>query len=123
MGDAEVNALIAEFQRRLPAFEEMRRRVPPEIKQDFVSRFFTEQILFGAKAHYDGELQGLLTDEEHARLDLDREFTQAWRIFVDLCWIKKQAKRAAFIFGGILLLFALVIGILAALPYLIGPGH
>lgn len=123
MSDERVSALIAEFQRRLPAFEQMRRRAPQEIKQDFFTRFFTEQILFGDKMNYDGILQGLLTDEEHARLDMDREFTQAWRVFVDLCWIKKQAKRGVWVFGGILLLFVLIISALLSLPYVAGPSQ
>ncbi len=123
MSDADVNAWIADFQRRLPEFEARRRRAPPEVRQDFFTKFFAEHILFGDKATLDGLLQGLLTDQEHARLDLDREFTRAWRIFVDLCWVKKQAQRALWVLGGIVLLFAVIIGMFLALPLLAGPGQ
>jgi hypothetical protein len=122
MDEARVNAWIAEFQRRLPAFEAQRRRAPPEVKQDFVSRFFAEHILLGDKSTLDGVLQGLLTDQEHAQLDMDREFTRAWRIFVDLCWVKKQFQRALWVLAGIILLFAVIIGLFLALPLLAGPG-
>ncbi len=123
MSDANVNAWIAEFQRRLPTFETRRRHTPPEIKQDFFTKFFTEQILFGDKATLDGLLQGLLTDQEHAQLDIDREFTQAWRIFVDLCWVKKQAQRALWVLAGIVAMFGLIIGFLLLLPLLVGPDR
>lgn len=121
MKEDRVSALIADFQRRLPAFVRHHRRTPRDVKEDFITRWMSEHILLGSKIGFDGWLQGMLTDEEHARLDLDREFTQAWRIFVDLCWIRKQIQRALWVLVAVALLIGLIYGALALLPFVVGP--
>lgn len=121
MKEDRVSALIADFQQRLPAFVRHHRRIPREVKEDFITRWMAEHILLGSKIGFDGWLQGMLTDEEHARLDLDREFTQAWRIFVDLCWIRKQFQRALWVLLALALLIGLILGALLLLPILVGP--
>src|SRR5689334_20710890 len=99
--DEAVNLQIRDLQRRFPAFDHARRRDAGGLQQDPLSQFFTEHILLGDKLTYDCILRSMLTDEERARLETDPRFTKAWRIFVDLCWVRRQFTRAAIVAGGI----------------------
>ena len=121
--DETVNEYIRSFQRRYPAFDGDRRRDIGGIKQDALSRFFREYLALGDKVNFDAVLQGMLTDEEHARLETDPQFTKAWRIFVDLCWLKRQFRRTGFLVAGLLILAAAAFAVLVALPEAIGPHH
>jgi hypothetical protein len=116
-----VDRYVREFQRRYPAWRHARREDARMMKYDVAANFFREHILFGEKTHYDADLQMLLSGPERERLQTDREFTQAWRIFVDLCWMKKQLARAALIFGGIIIVMVVVLLFFLALPYVAGP--
>ncbi len=119
--DETINLYVSEFQRRYPEFERYRRQEGSGFKEDFVSRMFTDRIVRGDKIRFDSLLQGMLTEEEHARLETDPRFTKAWRIFVDLCWIRRQVLRSILMIGGILLVFGLLIGGYFALPYFSAP--
>jgi hypothetical protein len=118
-----VSLYVREFQRRLPEFERGRRREQRAMKHDFVARFFTEHFVLGDKVTYDGLLQGMLNEQELERLERDPKFTRAWRIFVDLCWLKRQLTRAGLILGAIVLVFAVLLFLLFAIPQVAGPDR
>jgi len=116
------SAYIAEWQRRLPAFERGHRRFAGELRQDLVSVWFRERLMLGNRTTFDAALQGLLTDGERQRIETDPQFTRAWRIFVDLCWLKKQVTRLG-MFAVLALLGALaVLFLVLGLPEVLGPG-
>src|SRR5436309_724808 len=104
-----VNFYVGEFQRRFTGFEQARHEELRHMKHDFVARILTDHIVIGDKTTYDCMLQGILKEDERERLETDPRFTKAWRIFVDLCWLKKQLGRAALILGSIALLLVLVV--------------
>lgn len=120
--DETVSLYIAEFQRRFPEFDRVRREDTGGVKEDFLSRVFNEHIVLGDKPTYDSVLQGMLTPEEHQRLETDPHFTKAWRIFVDLCWARRQVLRVVFLTGGVILAVVLAVALFFALPHLLGPG-
>ena len=91
------------------------------MKHDWIARLFSEHVVFGEKSAYEGMLQGILTDAERQRLQTDMKFTRAWQIFVDLCWLKKQLMRGALVLAGLILLFALILFCVWALPHVAGP--
>jgi hypothetical protein len=62
-----------------------------------------------------------LKEDERDLLKTDPGFTRAWRIFVDLCWAKRQRLRAAMMVGGIVLFLLFVALCIFALPYVAGP--
>ena len=85
---------------------------------DVVSRLFQERVVFGEKNSYEAMLQMMLTGEERERLQRDAKFTRALRIFVDVCWTKKQIKkRAAMILFAIVVAMQLVLLFFQALPH------
>ncbi|HVM61855.1 MAG TPA: hypothetical protein VMV72_13415 [Verrucomicrobiae bacterium] len=100
-----VDSYVAEFRRRFRDFEAARQAELRHMKHDFIARLFSDHVVLGDKPTYDGMLQGMLKDAERDKLETDPQFTRAWRIFVDLCWLKKRFARAALILG--LLIFAL----------------
>jgi hypothetical protein len=55
-------------------------------------------------------------------LEIDPGFTKAWRIFVDLCWLKKQLVRAALMLGAIIFVLVAVVLAFLAIPYVAGPN-
>jgi hypothetical protein len=116
-----VNFYVGELQRRFGDFERARQEELRHMKHDFVARIFTDHVALGDKSSYDCMLQGILKDKERELLETDPRFTKAWRIFVDLCWLKKQMARFAFIVGGIIVILASVVLVFWALPYLAGP--
>jgi len=112
-----VNFYVSEFQRRFHGFEQARHQELRHMKHDFVARLLTDHIVIGHKTTYDCMLQGILKEDERERLETDPRFTKAWRIFVDLCWLKKQLARAALILGSIILVLVTVVLVFLALPY------
>ncbi len=108
---------IADFQRRYTDLERLKKRSRDTIKEDALSRMFTDRIVRGDKISYDSHLQGMLTDTEHARLETDPGFTKAWRMFVDRRWIKRQILRAVLMIAGILLVCGMLIGGYYILPW------
>lgn len=118
-----VSLYVGEFQRRFVEFERGRQREMRVMKHDFVARLFTDHIVLGDKQTYDGMLQGILNDQEHERLETDPRFTRAWRIFVDLCWLRKQFARAGLILGAVLIILTIVLFLIWAFPYLTAPEH
>jgi len=117
-----VSFYVGEFQRRFGDFERARQEELRAMKHDFVARLFSDHIALGDKPTYDCMLQAILKDDERDRLETDPGFTKAWRIFVDLCWLKKRLTRAAMILGGIILVLVIVLLVFLALPYVAGPG-
>jgi hypothetical protein len=118
-----VSYYVGEFQRRFVGFERARHEELRHMKHDFVARLFSDHIILGDKPTYDSMLQAILKDDERDRLETDPRFTKAWRIFVDLCWMKKRFARAALILGGIILILAAVVLVFLSLPYVAGPGR
>jgi hypothetical protein len=112
-----VNFYVGEFQRRFHGFEKARHEELRHMHHDFVARLFTDHIVIGDKTTYDCMLQGILKEDERELLETDPGFTKAWRIFVDLCWLKKQLARAALILGSIIVLLVTVVLAFFALPY------
>jgi hypothetical protein len=117
-----VDAYISEFQRRFHDFEQARQAELRHMKHDFVARLFGDYVALGDKVTYDCMLQGMLKDDERDKLETDPRFTKAWRIFVDLCWLKKQLARAALILGAIIFVLVAVVLVFFALPYVAGPN-
>jgi hypothetical protein len=112
-----VNFYVGEFQRRFHGFEQARHEELRHMNHDFVARMLTDHIVIGDKSTYDCMLQGILKENERELLETDPRFTKAWRIFVDLCWLKKQLARAALILGSIIVLLVTVVLIFFAMPY------
>jgi hypothetical protein len=54
-------------------------------------------------------------------LQADPVFTQAWHIFVDMCWLRKKSTTAAIVVAIILLAFALMVLAAWVLPNMAGP--
>jgi hypothetical protein len=92
------------------------------MKHDFVARLFGDHVVLGDKVSYDCMLQGMLKEDERDKLETDPGFTKAWRIFVDICWLKKQLARAALILGAIIFVLVAVVLVFFALPYVAGPN-
>ena len=92
------------------------------MKHDFVTRLFGDYVVLGDKVTYDCMLQGMLKDDERDKLETDPGFTKAWRIFVDLCWLRKQFVRAALLLGAIIFVLVAVVLVFLALPYVAGPN-
>ena len=111
-----VNHYVADFQKRFVEFDRERQADLRHMKHDLLSRLYSEHVVFGDKLMYDGLLQGMLTDEEHEMLETEPHFTRAWRIFVNLCWLKKRLKRAGIIVVGVLFAILLVALILWVVP-------
>lgn len=91
------------------------------MKHDFVGQFIADHFALGDKVTYDCILRGLLREDERQRLEMDQEFTRAWRIFVDMCWLKRKLLRTGLILGGIVLLMALILFTFWALPRVARP--
>src|SRR5271169_3662484 len=94
-----VSLWVGEFQRRLHDFEQARQEELRHLRHDFIARLIGDHIVLGDKPSYDCMLQGMLKEDERERLETDPGFTRAWRIFVDLCWLKRQLLRAGLIIG------------------------
>jgi hypothetical protein len=117
-----VSLYVEEFQRRFLGFEQARQEELHHLRHDFIARMIGDHIVLGDKPTYDCMLQGMLKEDERERLETDPGFTKAWRIFVDLCWLKRQLLRAGLIAGGIILALLIVVFCFLALPYVAGPG-
>jgi hypothetical protein len=117
-----VDSYVSEFQRRFHDFERARQAELRHMKHDFLARLFGDHVALGDKVNYDCMLQGMLKDDERDKLETDPGFTKAWRIFVDLCWLKKQLARTALIVGAIIFLLVAVVLVFFALPYVAGPN-
>jgi hypothetical protein len=117
-----VSLYMDEFQRRRHDFEQGRQEDLRHLRHDFIARIIADQIVLGDKPSYDCMLQGMLKEDERDLLKTDPGFTRAWRIFVDLCWAKRQRLRAAMMVGGIILFLLFVALCIFALPYVAGPA-
>jgi hypothetical protein len=117
-----VDFYVSEFQRRFHDFEQARQAELRHMKHDFVARLFSDHVALGDKPTYDCMLQGMLNENERDKLEIDPGFTKAWRIFVDLCWLKKQLVRAALILGAIIFVLVAVVLAFLAIPYVAGPN-
>jgi hypothetical protein len=117
-----VDFYVSEFQRRFHDFEQARQAELRHMKHDFVARLFSDHVALGDKPTYDCMLQGMLNENERDKLETDPGFTKAWRIFVDLCWLKKQLVRAALMLGAIIFILVAVVLVFLALPYVAGPN-
>ena len=114
--DEMVSVYVNDLRRRYPGFRHEHTEELKQMSHDGLLRFFSEHLVSGERAGYDSFLQGMLSPEERDRLHRDEKFTQAWRIFVDLCWTKKQVTRAALIVGAIALLMIGVVAVIWSIP-------
>jgi hypothetical protein len=117
-----VDFYVSEFQRRYRHFEESRQAELRHMKHDFVARLFSDHVALGDKSTYDSMMRAMLKEDERDKLETDPRFTKAWRIFVDLCWLKKQFVRAALLLGAIIFVLVAVVLVFFALPYVAGPN-
>jgi hypothetical protein len=115
-----VNRYILDLERRLPSFLHD-RRVQHGVRHDPLTSWYQETINIGERVRYDGYLQAMLTDEEHQKLGTDPDFTTAWRVFVDMCWMRKVMTRLMWIASAAVLFLVLCFGLIYALPLLMGP--
>jgi hypothetical protein len=115
-----VSLYVEEFQGRFHDFEVARQEELRHLRHDFIARMIGDYIVLGDKRSYDCMLQGMLKEDERERLETDPGFTKAWRIFVDLCWLKRQILRAGLVIGGIILALLIVVLCVFALPYVAG---
>jgi hypothetical protein len=118
-----VSVYVSEFQRRFVEFERGRQQEMRVMKHDFAARLFSDLVVFGNKRTYDGLLQGMLNEKEQQQLETDPRFTRAWRIFVDLCWLKKQVARAGLIVVAFVLLLAILGFLVWAFPHIAAPSR
>ena len=116
--DPEIDRYISDFQHRHRQFLTDRRAMLRESGMDVFGRIYHEYFLFPSKEAYDVLLQSILAPEERDRLQLDLKFTEAWQIFVDLCWIHKKATRGGMLLGGAVVMLAVVGVSLWGLPQL-----
>ena len=114
--DRDVNVIVGRLRRRYSAFCRAHEEDLRSMSHDAVSRMLSEHILLGQRSAFELFLQNMLTGDELDRLRSDPKFTLAWRLFVDLCWMKKQIKRGLIILAGIVLLMLIVIGFLLSMP-------
>lgn len=116
-----VSQYVADLQRRYPQFRKEHNAELAQIGTDFIGRLFHDYFLFGDRTALESLLHVMLTNEERDRLQVDPEFTQAWLIFVDMCWLRKRVQRALLVLVFILLCLGLLLLIYLLLPFLIGP--
>ena len=116
MKDDAVSGYIHQLRRRYPAFCREHNAEVRHFNNDIFARLFHEHVILGDRSSYEAMLRTMLTGEEQERLQTDEKFTRAWQIFVDLCWTKKQIKRAALILLGIVLLMGIFALFFLALP-------
>ncbi len=114
--DPEVDRYISEFQHRHRQFITDQRATLRESGMDAFGRIYHEHFLFPSREAYDVLLQSILAPEERDRLQIDLKFTEAWQIFVDLCWIHKKAKRSGIVFSAVALVLTAIGVSLWALP-------
>jgi hypothetical protein len=120
--DQTVSRIIGQLRHRFPAFHRAHIEDLKHMSHDTVARMVSEYIVLGQKSAFESFLQRMLTAEEQDRLHSDQEFTVAWRVFVDMCWAKKQLKRAGLILLAIILFMAVVLGFFLSLPHVVnGP--
>jgi hypothetical protein len=119
--DDPVSRYVADLQRRYPDFRREHAAELAQLGTDFASRVFQDYFLFGDRTSMESLLHVMLTPAERDRIQVDPEFTQAWHIFVDMCWMRKRFQRALIVLAVILGSFALVLFVYWALPYVAGP--
>lgn len=119
--DAVVSSYIRQWEQRLPQFKLDHEAELRETSTDAFGRFIHEHLLFRGKSVMDSALQSMLTPAERDLLHTDAQFTQAWQIFVDLCWLRKRMKMVGALVVIILLCFALLVLFIWSMPTVIGP--
>ena len=104
--DPVVDRYISDFQARHREFLRDRQAELRQLGLDAITRIYNEYFALPTKPAFEVLLQAILDPAERDRLQVDAQFTQAWQIFVDLCWLHKRATRAGIISGAAL--FSLV---------------
>jgi len=95
--DPVVDRYILQFQQRHRRFLQDRKAELKEIGLDSFSQIYQEYFVFPSKQAYDAILQAILEPTERDLLQIDPQFTKAWNIFVDLCWLHKKTTRAGIV--------------------------
>ena len=86
--DPVVDRYIAEFRRRHRQTEQTRNLELRQIGLDVFTRSYHEYFALPSKTAFEVSLQVILEPDERDRLQIDPQFTQAWQIFLDLCWMR-----------------------------------
>ena len=97
--DPVVDRYITEFQSRHRDFVRYRKAELRQIGLDAFTRVHHDYFSLPSKPAYDVLLQAILDPAERDRLLIDPQFTQAWQIFVDLCWMRARSVRTGIIVG------------------------
>ena len=79
-----------------------------QIGLDVFTRSYHEYFALPSKTAFEVSLQVILEPDERDRLQIDPQFTQAWQIFLDLCWMRARAVRLGIILGATLALGLLI---------------
>jgi len=91
--DEAISQHVIRLQERYPQFARARRTEMRLRGYDPLSRAISEHVWFGNREAYEKMLMEMLTDEERELLRHDPNFTEAWRVFMDLRWIRKHLER------------------------------
>ena len=118
--DPVVDRYITEFQKRHRQFVRDRKLELRQIGLDAFTRMYHEYFALPTKPAYEVLLQVILEPDERDRLHLDQPLTQAWQIFVDLCWLRARATRIWIVFCAVVLSLSLAALIIFASPRLGG---
>src|SRR5437773_1517708 len=121
MADDPVSVYVHQLQRRYAEFQRDQQIEFQQIGTDAFGRFFHEHFLLRDKKSFESLLRSMLTPPERDLLQTDPTFTQAWQIFVDLCWLKKKLKQYGIVVVVILLSLAGIVFAVWALPHVAGP--
>ena len=109
--DAAISRYVIRLQERYPQFARERRAEMRLRGYDPLTLAVSERVWFGSRDAYAKMLAEMLSEEERHLLRHDENFTEAWRVFMDLCWMRKQFERLLLLAGGILLVVLLLGGL------------
>ena len=118
--DPAVDRYIAEFRRRHRQFTQDQKRELRQIGLDVFTRIYHEYFAIPSRPTYEVLLQVILEPDERDRLNIDPQFTQAWQIFIDLCWVRARAVRSGIVITAVIFVLGAVGGILFTSPQLGG---
>ena len=118
--DPVVDRYIFELRQRYRQFVRAQKLELRQIGLDIFTRIYHEYFALPNRSTFEVLLQAILEPDERDRLHIDPQFTQAWQIFVDLCWVHARAVRVGIVVTAVLFCLIIAGGILLAAPQLGG---
>ena len=118
--DPAVDRYISEFRRRHREFVRNQKQELRQIGLDVFTRVYHEYFAIPSRPTYEVLLQVILEPDERDRLNMDPQFTQAWQIFIDLCWVRARAVRTGIVMTAVIFILGTAGGILFASPQIGG---